>query len=37
MILSEAWQGKRYAVYGLARSGLASVEALVRSGAKVAC
>ncbi|WP_265570016.1 Mur ligase family protein [Sphingomicrobium nitratireducens] len=37
MILSKAWQGRRYAVYGLARSGLASVEALVRSGAKVAC
>nr|WP_221184909.1 UDP-N-acetylmuramoyl-L-alanine--D-glutamate ligase [Sphingomicrobium lutaoense] len=35
--MSEAWQGKSYAVYGLARSGLASVEALVRSGAKVAC
>ncbi|WP_265564369.1 Mur ligase family protein [Sphingomicrobium arenosum] len=37
MILSEAWQGKRYAVYGLARSGLATVSALVRSGATVAC
>lgn len=37
MILSEAWRGKRYAVYGLARSGLATVQALINSGAKVAC
>ncbi|WP_343343677.1 UDP-N-acetylmuramoyl-L-alanine--D-glutamate ligase [Sphingomicrobium sp. XHP0239] len=37
MILSEAWQGKRYAVYGLARSGLATVSALVKSGCEVAC
>nr|WP_279614821.1 UDP-N-acetylmuramoyl-L-alanine--D-glutamate ligase [Sphingomicrobium astaxanthinifaciens] len=35
--MSAAWQGKRYAVYGLARSGLASVAALVRSGCEVAC
>ncbi|NNC47538.1 MAG: UDP-N-acetylmuramoyl-L-alanine--D-glutamate ligase [Sphingomonas sp.] len=37
MILARAWQGKRYAVYGLARSGLASVDALVKSGCEVAC
>ncbi|MCJ8190657.1 Mur ligase family protein [Sphingomicrobium aestuariivivum] len=37
MILSEAWQGRKYAVYGLARSGLATVSALVRSGCEVAC
>ena len=33
MITSPAFRGKRYAVLGLARSGLASVEALVASGA----
>ncbi|WP_260482507.1 Mur ligase family protein [Sphingomicrobium flavum] len=37
MILSDSWKGKSYAVYGLARSGLATVEALIKSGAKVAC
>jgi UDP-N-acetylmuramoylalanine--D-glutamate ligase len=35
MIISPAFRGKRYAVLGLARSGLASVEALVASGAEV--
>ena len=35
MITSPAFRGRRYAVLGLARSGLASVEALVASGAKV--
>jgi UDP-N-acetylmuramoylalanine--D-glutamate ligase len=35
MITSPAFRGKRYAVLGLARSGLASVEALVASGASV--
>jgi UDP-N-acetylmuramoylalanine--D-glutamate ligase len=35
MIVSDAFRGKRYAVLGLARSGLASVEALVASGAEV--
>ncbi len=35
MITSPAFSGKRYAVLGLARSGLASVEALVASGAHV--
>jgi UDP-N-acetylmuramoylalanine--D-glutamate ligase len=35
MIASPAFAGKRYAVYGLARSGLATVEALVASGAEV--
>jgi UDP-N-acetylmuramoylalanine--D-glutamate ligase len=35
MITSPAFSGKRYAVYGLARSGLATVEALVASGAEV--
>ncbi|TMJ18498.1 MAG: UDP-N-acetylmuramoyl-L-alanine--D-glutamate ligase [Alphaproteobacteria bacterium] len=35
MIASPAFRGKRYAVLGLARSGLASVEALVASGAEV--
>ena len=35
MITSPAWSGKRYAVLGLARSGLATVEALVASGAHV--
>ncbi|UYY59559.1 UDP-N-acetylmuramoyl-L-alanine--D-glutamate ligase [Sphingomonas sp. S2-65] len=35
MITSTAWRGKRYAVLGLARSGLATVHALVASGAEV--
>ncbi|HYI64842.1 MAG TPA: UDP-N-acetylmuramoyl-L-alanine--D-glutamate ligase [Allosphingosinicella sp.] len=35
MIASPAFAGKRYAVLGLARSGLATVEALVASGAEV--
>ena len=35
MITSPAFAGKRYAVLGLARSGLATVEALVASGAAV--
>jgi UDP-N-acetylmuramoylalanine--D-glutamate ligase len=35
MIVSTAFAGKRYAVYGLARSGLATLEALVASGAEV--
>jgi UDP-N-acetylmuramoylalanine--D-glutamate ligase len=35
VIASPAFAGKRYAVLGLARSGLASVEALVASGAHV--
>ncbi|MBO9574788.1 MAG: UDP-N-acetylmuramoyl-L-alanine--D-glutamate ligase [Sphingobium sp.] len=35
MIVSEAFRGKRYAVLGLARSGLATVDALVASGAQV--
>ena len=35
MIASAAFAGKRYAVYGLARSGLATVEALLASGAGV--
>jgi UDP-N-acetylmuramoylalanine--D-glutamate ligase len=35
MITSDAFRGKRYAVLGLARSGLATVGALVASGAKV--
>ncbi len=35
MIISEAFAGKRYAVLGLARSGLAVVETLLASGAKV--
>ncbi|MFA9200556.1 MAG: UDP-N-acetylmuramoyl-L-alanine--D-glutamate ligase [Cypionkella sp.] len=35
MITSPAFAGKRYAVLGLARSGLAAVEALVASGAQV--
>ncbi len=35
MITSLAFAGKRYAVLGLARSGLATVEALVASGAQV--
>ncbi len=35
MIVSPAFRGKRYAVLGLARSGLATVRALVASGAEV--
>ncbi|MXO74585.1 UDP-N-acetylmuramoyl-L-alanine--D-glutamate ligase [Altererythrobacter aerius] len=35
MIVSPAFAGKRYAVLGLARSGLAAVESLVASGARV--
>ena len=35
MIFSSTFAGKRYAVLGLARSGLATVEALVASGARV--
>jgi UDP-N-acetylmuramoylalanine--D-glutamate ligase len=35
MIVSPAFRGKRYAVLGLARSGLTTVQALVASGAEV--
>ena len=35
MITAEAFAGKHYAVYGLARSGLATAEALIASGANV--
>ena len=35
MIVSPAFRGKRYAVLGLARSGMATVEALLASGAEV--
>ncbi|MFM2409556.1 MAG: hypothetical protein RL481_384 [Pseudomonadota bacterium] len=35
MIVSDAFRGKRYAVLGLARSGLAAVRTLVASGAEV--
>jgi len=35
VITARAFAGKRYAVYGLARSGLATVKALLASGAKV--
>ena len=35
MITAKVFAGKHYAVYGLARSGLATVEALLASGAKV--
>ena len=35
MIVSEAFEGKTYAVLGLARSGLATVDTLVASGARV--
>ncbi len=35
MITSPAWSGKRYAVLGLARSGKATAEALLASGAEV--
>ena len=35
MIVARAWGGKRYAVLGLARSGLATVRALAAAGAHV--
>ncbi len=35
MITAQAWAGKHYAVYGLARSGQATVRALLASGARV--
>ena len=35
MIASRAWAGKKYAVLGLARSGLATVDALLSAGARV--
>ncbi len=35
MIVAEAWRGKRFAVLGLARSGAATVQALVTGGAGV--
>jgi UDP-N-acetylmuramoylalanine--D-glutamate ligase len=35
MIVSDAFRGKRYAVLGLARSGIATLRTLVASGAKV--
>jgi len=35
VITAKAFAGKHYAVYGLARSGLATVKALIASGAKV--
>ncbi len=35
MIIARAFAGRHYAVYGLARSGLATVEALLASGARV--
>ena len=35
MITSDAWNGKKYAVLGLARSGRATAEALLASGAEV--
>ncbi|HEY8591724.1 MAG TPA: UDP-N-acetylmuramoyl-L-alanine--D-glutamate ligase [Sphingomicrobium sp.] len=35
MITAKAFEGKRYAVYGLARSGLATATALLASGAEV--
>ncbi|MFD1613104.1 UDP-N-acetylmuramoyl-L-alanine--D-glutamate ligase [Sphingomonas tabacisoli] len=35
MITSRAWAGKNYAVLGLARSGLATVDALLAAGAQV--
>ena len=35
MITARAFAGKHYAVYGLARSGLATVQALIESGATV--
>jgi UDP-N-acetylmuramoylalanine--D-glutamate ligase len=36
VITSASWRGKRYAVLGLARSGVATVDALLASGAHVA-
>ena len=35
MIVNPAWKGRRYAVLGLARSGKATIEALLASGAEV--
>jgi UDP-N-acetylmuramoylalanine--D-glutamate ligase len=35
VIISRAWAGKKYAVLGLARSGLATVDALLAAGAQV--
>ncbi|HKP33900.1 MAG TPA: UDP-N-acetylmuramoyl-L-alanine--D-glutamate ligase, partial [Sphingomicrobium sp.] len=35
MITARAFAGRKYAVYGLARSGLATVAALLASGAEV--
>ena len=35
MIRSSAWAGKRFAILGLARSGMATLEALLASGAEV--
>jgi len=35
VITSRTWAGKRYAVLGLARSGAATVDALLASGAQV--
>src|SRR5436309_2956547 len=35
MIVSSSWRGKRYAVLGLARTGVATVRALVAGGADV--
>jgi UDP-N-acetylmuramoylalanine--D-glutamate ligase len=35
MIVSSAFAGKKYAVLGLARSGMATVECLLASGAEV--
>jgi UDP-N-acetylmuramoylalanine--D-glutamate ligase len=35
VITAKAFAGKKYAVYGLARSGLATAEALLASGASV--
>jgi UDP-N-acetylmuramoylalanine--D-glutamate ligase len=35
VITAKAFAGKHYAVYGLARSGLATVQSLIASGAKV--
>ena len=35
MIVARAWAGKKYAVLGLARSGVATVEALLSAGAQV--
>ena len=35
MIVSRDWAGKRYAVLGLARSGAATVSALLAGGASV--